>query len=146
MSYSAAMPDNLSPEQRRRTMQAVRSRNTRLEVRLRSAVHARGLRFRIHRKDLPGTPDLVFPRWKAVVFVHGCFWHGHRCPRAALPATRTDYWAQKQRRNQQRDGRAIRKLRSQGWRVRVLWECGLKDLDRIAAQLERWLRRSPRPY
>lgn len=140
-----AMVDNLSPEQRRKTMQAVRSRNTRLEVHFRSALHARGLRFRIHGKNLPGTPDLVFPRWKAVVFIHGCFWHGHRCPRAALPATRTDYWAQKQAKNQQRDARAVRKLRAQGWRVRVLWECRLTDLDRSAVQLERWLRRSLRP-
>jgi len=139
------MVDNLSPEQRHRTMQAIRSRNTRLEVRLRSAVHARGLRFRIHGKNLPGKPDLVFPRWKAVVFVHGCFWHGHRCPRAALPATRTDYWEQKQVRNQQRDARAVRRLRAQGWRVRVLWECRLMDPDRAAAQLERWLRRSLQP-
>lgn len=136
------MVDNLSPEQRRRTMQAVHSRNTRLEVRLRSAVHARGLRFRIHGKDLPGTPDLIFPRWNAVVFVHGCFWHGHQCPKGALPATRTDYWAQKQVKNQRRDVRVVQELRAQGWRVRVLWECRLTDPNRTAVQLEHWLRRS----
>lgn len=136
--------DNLTEEQRRRAMQAVKSRNTSLEMRLRRALHARGLRYRLHQKDLPGTPDLVFPQWGAVVFIHGCFWHGHTCAKAGLPATRIDYWRQKQDRNRERDTRAVRRLRAQGWRVRVLWECRLSDADRAAEQLEHWLRRGSR--
>lgn len=136
------MADNLNPEQRRRAMQAVRSRNTKPEIQLRKSLHALGFRFRIHRRDLPGSPDIVFPKHRAVVFVHGCFWHGHAgCRRAVLPATRTDYWRDKRERNRRRDAAATRKLRCMGWRVKVVWTCQLDDPRRVAETVSRWIMR-----
>ena len=137
------MADVLTPDQRARAMSAVRSRNTTPELRLRRALHARGFRFRLHRRDLPGSPDLVLPRFNACVFVHGCFWHRHPgCPRTTTPATRTDYWGPKFARNQQRDAAAIEELSARGWRVAVVWECGLsvRKTPDVADALAAWLR------
>lgn len=89
------MADVLTPEQRRLNMSRIRGRDTKPELLLRRGLHARGLRFRLHRKDLPGCPDLVFPRFRVTVFVHGCFWHGHECPMFKWPGTRTDFWRRK---------------------------------------------------
>jgi DNA mismatch endonuclease (patch repair protein) len=107
-------------------MSRIRGRNTKPELVLRRELHARGLRFRLHCKELPGKPDLVFPRWKAVILIHGCFWHGHGCPMFKRPATRGNFWSTKIARNQERDREAFTSLRAAGWRVLVVWECALR--------------------
>jgi DNA mismatch endonuclease, patch repair protein len=113
-------------------MARIRAKNTRPELRVRRAAHALDLRFRLHRRDLPGTPDLVFPRHRVIVFVHGCFWHQHPgCERAVLPATRQDYWLSKLARNQERDAAARAALVGTGWQVIEFWECAL-DSDAAA--------------
>ncbi len=135
--------DNLSPEARRRTMQRVKGRNTPPEMVVRRACHALGYRYRLHRSDLPGKPDLVFPGRGKVVFVHGCFWHRHRCPSGrSCPATRREYWTAKFDRNRRRDQRVRRRLNRQGWGVMVVWECQTRPsklprlLERIQAFLD----------
>ena len=121
-------------------MRAVKGRNTGPELKVRRAAHALGYRFRLHRKDLPGSPDLVFPRLKTVVFVHGCFWHGHDCARGArIPKTNTDYWRAKIARNVARDVRTAAELAALGWKVETLWECELKDLSSLNDRLRRAL-------
>lgn len=129
-----------SPELRRRTMQAVRSKDTRPEMIVRRLAHSLGYRFRLHRKDLPGVPDLVFPSKRKIIFVHGCFWHGHPCrgePR--LPKTNRDYWVPKIARNVERDGAHLRELDCLGWDVLTIWECELKDGERLKARLNEFL-------
>src|ERR1035438_4358669 len=116
-----------SPEVRRRTMQAVKSQDTGPEMTVRRIVHRLGFRYRLHRRDLPGCPDLVFVPRRKVIFIHGCFWHGHGCARGArVPKTNTPYWTEKIGRNQIRDAKAIELLKASGWDVLVLWECELK--------------------
>jgi len=140
MPDKPAGTDNLAPAQRRRAMQAVRDRDPAPERRLRRLIHAMGYRYRLHRRDLPGTPDMVFPRRGAVIFVHGCWWHAHRCPRGdRVPATRADYWITKRDRNRRRDQRVQRQLRSLGWRVMVVWECQLGNQARLRARVRRFL-------
>ena len=107
-------------------MSRIRGRGTKPELILRRWLHARGLRFRLHCKELPGKPDLAFPRWRAVILVHGCFWHGHDCPMFKRPATRAKFWNIKIARNQERDREAAAALRAAGWRVLVVWECALR--------------------
>lgn len=124
------MADVLTPEQRRLNMSRIRGKNTKPELVLRRGLHARGLRFRLHRADLPGKPDLVFPRYRAVILVHGCFWHGHGCPLTKMPATRRDFWATKIAGNKARDQRALAALHAVGWRTLVVWECALRGPDR----------------
>lgn len=124
--------DVLTVEQRRLNMSRIRGRNTKPELLLRRGLHARGLRFRLHRRELPGRPDIVFPRFRAVVFVHGCFWHGHGCHLFAMPATRPEFWREKIGRNAERDGRVVAALRASGWRVLTVWECALRGRDRLA--------------
>lgn len=125
------MADVLTLEQRRFNMSRIRGRDTKPELTLRVGLHARGLRFRLHRKDLPGCPDLVFPCFRAVVFVHGCFWHGHDCPMFKPPATRREFWAAKIEGNRIRDARARISLEGAGWRTLVLWECALRGQSRL---------------
>jgi len=120
------MVDVLTREQRQLNMSRIRGKNTKPERVLRHGLHALGLRYRLHRKDLPGRPDLVFSRYRAVIFVHGCFWHGHGCPMFKFPATRTEFWREKIGANQERDQAAIEALRSADWRVLVVWECALR--------------------
>ncbi|PZQ11909.1 MAG: very short patch repair endonuclease [Ancylobacter novellus] len=121
-------------------MRAVKSRDTRPEMLVRRTAHALGYRFRLHRKDLPGSPDLVFPRFGTAVFVHGCFWHGHECARGSRkPKTNAAYWEAKIARNVARDERAREALEAAGWRVVTLWECELKDRDALAERLSRSL-------
>jgi len=128
---------------RRRTMQAVKSKDTAPELAVRSLAHGMGYRFRLHRKDLPGKPDLVFPRLRKILFVHGCFWHGHRCARGArVPMHNRDYWTQKIRRNRKRDQAAVSALVASGWKVAVLWECDIKDQRRTASAIRKFLRRA----
>jgi DNA mismatch endonuclease (patch repair protein) len=121
-------------------MRGVRRTGTGAEIIVRRLAHRYGYRFRVDRKDLPGRPDIVFPAKRAVIFVHGCFWHRHRaCRRASVPHTRTDYWLAKFERNVARDVAAQRELKKLGWRVLVLWECQTQDAKSLAARLRRFL-------
>lgn len=126
-------------------MAAIRSRGSKAELLVRSALHRAGLRFRLHCRDLPGTPDLVFPKHKAVVFVHGCFFHRHDCHFFKWPDKNADFWRRKIERNVENDDAALAKLRADGWRVAVVWECALKGRRRLGGQeamqsLANWVR------
>jgi len=128
-------------EARSRTMRAVRSKDTKPEMLVRRLAHGMGFRFRLHRKDLPGSPDLVFPGRCCVIFVHGCFWHGHDCKRGARqPKENADYWRQKIARNVARDKRVGSELSEQGWRSLILWECELRHRDALSARLRLFLK------
>lgn len=116
---------------RSRNMAAVRATNTMPEMLVRKLLHGAGFRFLLHDKRLPGRPDLVFPRYKAAIFVHGCFWHGHKCHLFTAPKTRSDFWASKIESNRTRDAVANKALRSTGWRVAEIWECSLKGKSRV---------------
>ena len=130
------MADTFTPAQRSRIMAAVKSKNTTPELVVRRLLHSLGYRYRLHVRDLPGTPDMVFPRLRAALFVHGCFWHLHKCRQGRnAPAANRRYWQAKRKRNFDRDRRSIAKLRRMGWRVMVLWECQLKDPNRLTARL-----------
>ncbi|MFQ7135102.1 MAG: very short patch repair endonuclease [Oscillospiraceae bacterium] len=120
------MPDIFAPEKRHEIMQNVKTKNTAPEIKLRSLLHKNGFRFRVNRKDLPGKPDIVLPKYRAVIFVHGCFWHGHDCPRGQRPQTNADFWNQKIDRNVIRDKSDVSLLESLGWRVLIVWECEIK--------------------
>ena len=123
------MADTISPESRSRIMARVKSKGTKPEMQVRRLLHRLGYRYRLHRADLPGRPDLVFPARRKVVFVNGCFWHRHDdCPRVRLPATNRDYWVTKLERNHDRDIRNVTLLQEQGWESLTVWECELKDL------------------
>lgn len=122
------MTDTLTPEQRSAQMSRIRGSNTKLEVLVRKGLHARGLRYRLGGAKLPGKPDIVLPRHRTVVFVHGCFWHGHDCPLYRLPKTRPEFWAGKIGGNKKRDERVARELESDGWRVLTVWECSLRGV------------------
>lgn len=122
----------LEPAMRHRIMASIRKRDTRPEIAIRRALHARGLRFRLHGKDLPGTPDLVLPGRRLAVLVHGCFWHQHPgCKLARKPSANTDYWSPKLARNVERDAKAQEALMRLGWRVLVVWECEVLDERRL---------------
>lgn len=138
------MTDTRTPEQRRRIMQSVKSRNTGPEVMLRKLLHARGYRFRLHRADLPGSPDIVFPSRRSLIFVHGCFWHGHNCMKGRLPKSRRQFWRAKIDGNRKRDARVRRELRSLGWRIRYVWQCELKASPTLIPRLERFLNLQPK--
>lgn len=116
-------------------MQSVGQKNTGPEIVVRKALHAMGYRFRLHAKHLPGKPDIVLPKWNAVIFVHGCFWHGHGCPKGRLPKSKLGYWSEKIESNQQRDSRTKRELTKLGWRVLVLWQCELNDVKGLSRKL-----------
>ena len=133
-------------EIRRRTMQAVKSKDTGPELTVRSLVHGMGYRFRLHRKNLPGKPDLVFPRLRKVIFVHGCFWHGHDCTRGArVPVQNRVYWTKKIERNKVRDEDVQAALTAAGWEVFVLWECEIRDQEWMGRQLRKFLGRRAHP-
>ncbi len=122
--------DIFSPEKRSAIMRAVKSENTKPELTLRKALFALGYRYRLNKKDLPGKPDLVFPKHRCVVFVHGCFWHGHHCKRGSrTPKSNVDYWRRKIDRNRRRDQENALALNELGWRVITVWECELATLD-----------------
>jgi DNA mismatch endonuclease (patch repair protein) len=123
-------------------MRRVRSTDTTPEKKVRSLLHKLGFRFRLHRNDLPGKPDIVLPKHCAVVFVHGCFWHRHQgCPHATTPASRQEYWLPKFRRTVERDKKNQEELRQKEWKVAVVWECETKDLAKLAAELLRLIDR-----
>lgn len=139
--------DRLSRSERSANMAAIRSKGMRPEIIVRSLVHRLGYRFRLHSKDLPGKPDLVFSSRRAVIFVHGCFWHQHasqRCKIARVPKSNLGYWRPKFRRNVERDENNRKKLRSLGWRVLVLWECSIPNQERLAARIRRFLEKARR--
>lgn len=134
------MSDKLSPEARSANMARIRSRDTAPEMALRRALHAAGFRYRLHVKQLPGKPDIVLPRYGAVIQVRGCFWHGHSCPDGRLPKSRQEYWLPKLAGNRRRDRRNDRALRALGWRVITVWECKLSNPRSLNAQLNRIIR------
>jgi DNA mismatch endonuclease, patch repair protein len=137
------MADVFDPEQRSAVMRAVKSSNTTPEIAVRRTAHALGLRFRLSRKDLPGKPDLVFPAKRTALFVHGCFWHGHSCPRGdRMPATNRDYWRAKIGRNMARDKASLAALKKLGWKPVVIWECETRNKAALARLITRKLGRT----
>ena len=131
------MTDIVDQKTRSRMMAGIRGKDTKPEMILRKALHARGLRYRLHAGDVYGRPDLVFPKYRAVVFVHGCFWHRHRgCRYVTTPATRPDFWKSKFVANVQRDKEVRQRLASNGWRVAVVWECALRKPRLVPAATE----------
>jgi DNA mismatch endonuclease (patch repair protein) len=138
--------DKISPERRSANMAKIRSQDTKPELVVRKMAHALGYRFRLHRKDLPGRPDLVFASRRAVIFVHGCFWHQHpedSCKDARLPKTRLDYWLPKLARNTERDGTSNAALAAAGWRVLTIWDCETRDLAALAERIQTFLGPNP---
>jgi len=126
------MIDRVSKEVRSRMMAKVRNKNTAPEIAVRRKLHAAGLRFRLHRKDLPGKPDIVLPRYKLAVFVHGCLWHGHDCPRGKMPSSNPEFWSAKIGRNIARDKAAQAALAASGWVSVTIWQCDLtRSVDRL---------------
>jgi DNA mismatch endonuclease (patch repair protein) len=127
-------------EARSRTMRAVKSTNTKPELALRRLLHRMGYRFRLHRRDLPGSPDIVLPGRRTVIFVHGCFWHGHHCSRGArVPKTNVEYWLGKIGRNRARDREARDHLHALEWRVLTVWECEMRDAAALEGMITRYL-------
>lgn len=134
------MADNLTAEQRTACMRSVRSQDTIPEMRVRRAAHSLGYRYALHRNDLPGKPDLVFVSRRKIIFVHGCFWHMHKCRHGILaPVSNTNYWRTKRERNKQRDKEHLRALRAANWEVLVIWECWTRDVSRLRKRLADFL-------
>ena len=134
------MTDKFTPEKRSEIMSRVRSRDTKPEKIVRSMLHALGYRFRLCRRDLPGNPDIVLPKHRKAVFVHGCFWHGHkRCPRAKLPVANCGFWQTKLARNVERDRRNLKALAKLGWRTLVVWQCEMKDESELRRRLREFM-------
>jgi DNA mismatch endonuclease, patch repair protein len=134
-----AMTDTRTPDQRRRIMQSVKTKDTGPEWVVRRILHALGYRYRLHRKDLPGSPDIVFPARRKAILVHGCFWHGHGCAKGRGPKSRTDYWAPKIEANRARDERNMSALKALGWDVLVLWQCELANAQALSNRLVRFV-------
>ena len=137
--------DLRSVEQRRKIMQSVGTVHTGPEMVVRQNLYALGYRYRLHRKDLPGKPDIVFAKKRKVIFVNGCFWHGHGCPKGRLPKSRLDYWGPKIERNRQRDREIESALRLRGWDVLTVWQCELKDLHHLRCHLSAFLGPGKKP-
>jgi DNA mismatch endonuclease (patch repair protein) len=133
--------DTLSAEARSERMSRVRSKDTKPELKVRRLVHSMGFRYRLHRTDLPGKPDLVFASRKKVIFVHGCFWHRHgaRCPLTRLPKSKLDFWQPKLEQNRERDRKNVRELRIAGWKIFTVWECELGRPERLARRIMKFL-------
>jgi DNA mismatch endonuclease (patch repair protein) len=137
------MVDIVDAATRSRMMSGIRGRNTKPEILIRSLLHRRGFRFRLDARDLAGRPDIVLPRYRAVIFVHGCFWHGHDCHLFKWPQTRPEFWRDKIGRNRANDAKAQAALLEAGWRVATVWECALRganrDIDGVLQRLIDWL-------
>ena len=117
-------------------MAAIKSKNTKPEIAVRKLLHSLGYRFRLHRKDLPGSPDIVLPKYKTVIFVHGCFWHRHKnCKYATSPKTREEFWENKFKQNVERDKNNFKELKNLNWKVLVLWECEVKNIQNISVEI-----------
>jgi DNA mismatch endonuclease, patch repair protein len=133
------MTDVHTPEQRSRNMAAIRGKNTKPELRVRSILHNAGYRFRLHKKDLAGRPDIVVPKYHVAIFVHGCFWHSHTCRFGNVkPATRPEFWAEKRDVTVQRDQKKTDTLREQGWKVIVVWECEVDDGEGLLRAMKKY--------
>lgn len=138
------MADVVDPKTRSRMMSRIKGKNTKPEILIRSGLHRLGYRYRLHDKNLAGKPDMVFPRYRAVIFVHGCFWHGHDCHLFKWPSTRSEWWREKIERNRSRDAEVNASLRVKGWRQACVWECAIKgkgryDIDSVIGKLANWL-------
>ncbi len=138
------MTDIVSPEKRSRMMSSIRGKNTKPEMTIRKGLYARGFRYRLHSKHLPGKPDLVFTRYKSVIFVHGCFWHHHDCRLFKWPKSNQDFWREKITANTVRDRKYYRLLIDRGWRIMILWECSIKgkkeqQIAKVLDNLSDWL-------
>ena len=133
------MADMFTRQRRSEIMASIRSNDTFPEMQLRRLVHRLGYRFRLHEKRLPGKPDLVLPRWQAVILMHGCFWHGHTCKDGRRPCSNSDYWNKKLDRNTRRDRKNGAALRRLGWKCMVVWECQLTNVERLTARIRRFL-------
>lgn len=129
-----SVADIVDSRTRSRMMAGIRGKDTRPELAIRKALHRAGLRYRLHDPSMPGKPDMVFPRYRAVVFVHGCFWHGHSCHLFRMPATRTEFWETKIRNNKERDSFVASQLRAAGWRCLTIWECAIRGQCRIGLE------------
>lgn len=138
------MTDTVDVATRSRIMSAIRGKNTKPELLVRRLLHGQGFRFRVNVGNMPGKPDIVFPRFRAVIFVNGCFWHGHDCPIFKMPKSRVDYWQKKIEGNRTNDHLAALALFAEGWRVAVVWECSLqkknKKIEDVITQISAWLR------
>jgi DNA mismatch endonuclease (patch repair protein) len=138
------MADVVDRKTRSRMMSGIRGKNTRPELLIRKGLHARGFRFRLHDKRLPGKPDLVLPKYSAVIFVHGCFWHGHDCHLFKWPKSRREFWRKKITRNKAKDAESCVSLKKEGWYILTIWECALKGrtrrpLDQVLDETADWL-------
>jgi DNA mismatch endonuclease (patch repair protein) len=139
-SRRSSMTDVHTREQRSRNMAAIKGKNTKPEMRVRSVLHSLGYRFRLHRKDLPGRPDIVLPKYRVAIFVHGCFWHCHDCRYGrVVPATRSEFWAAKRGGTVQRDAKNLDALRAASWQTLTVWECETQDPIALAQRLQRLL-------
>lgn len=138
------MADVLSAEQRSYCMSRIRGKDTKPEHAIRRGLFALGFRYRLHRRDLPGCPDLTLPKYRAVIFIHGCFWHGHECSLFKWPSTNADFWRRKITANRANDQKALARLKEQDWRVLTVWECALRgrarlNLTTLLSRVARWL-------
>lgn len=133
------MIDRISTTIRSQIMSQIKGKNTKPEMRVRRLVHSLGYRYRLHRRDLPGNPDLVFPRRQKVIFVHGCFWHQHDCPRGTRPTSNQEFWNSKLDKNIQRDMDNISMLTTLGWAVLVVWQCETKNLEQLGGRIRDFL-------
>lgn len=139
------MTDKVSPEVRSRIMASIKGKDTQPEMMIRRALHALGFRYRLHVKDLPGCPDMVLPKYNAVIMVNGCFWHGHDCKAHNKPKSRIEYWDEKISKNQTRDAKNNKRLHELGWRVATIWECAVFGktkiaIDEIAVLVTEWIK------
>ena len=137
--------DTVDSKTRSKIMSRVKGKHTKPELLIRRALHRKGFRYRLHVKNLPGHPDLVFPKYKAIILVNGCFWHDHGCYLSTKPSTRKEFWQEKFQRNKVRDRKNIEYYRKRGWRVLIVWECALKgrdrqDLDEVIFEASGWLK------
>jgi DNA mismatch endonuclease (patch repair protein) len=140
--------DNISQIDRHKNMSLIRSRDTKPELLVRKALYKKGFRYQLYRKDLPGKPDLVFPKYKSIILINGCFWHGHNCPSFKLPLSNIEYWKSKIAKNMARDIKNLQLLRDRGWRVYIVWECSLRKIEwkdqpnRVVELIAEWLQSS----
>lgn len=143
------MTDIVDSKTRSRMMSGIKGKNTKIELHIRKSLFSRGYRYRLHNSSLPGRPDLVFPKYKAAIFVNGCFWHGHQCNLFKWPKTRQDFWKEKITGNIARDSRNIEALEHMDYRVLTVWECAIRgknqaDLDRVIGEIDEWIRNGDR--
>ncbi|MCP5141405.1 MAG: DNA mismatch endonuclease Vsr [Gammaproteobacteria bacterium] len=142
------MTDVVDPETRSRMMSGIKGKNTKPELEVRRQLHRLGFRYRLHDKKLPGKPDIILKKYNAVIFVHGCFWHGHNCHLFKWPKTRPEFWKEKIIKNRENDLKALQKLQSSDWRVCTVWECAIKgptkDIQATSEIIARWLNTNKR--